>query len=52
MINRLHAHGLIRKIGRTYKYYLTKLGSQVITMGLDIKKLVVIPCLAGNLALA
>jgi len=51
MIKRLHAHGLIRKIGRTYKYYLTKLGSEVITMGLKIKELVVIPCLAGNLAL-
>jgi hypothetical protein len=52
MIKRLHAHGLIKKIGRTYKYYLTKLGTQVITMGLKIKELVVIPCLAGNLALA
>jgi hypothetical protein len=51
-IKRLHAHGLIRKIGCTYKYYLTKLGCQVITMGLKIKELVVIPCLAGNLALA
>jgi hypothetical protein len=34
-----------------YKYYLTKLGSQVITMGLKIKELVVIPHLAGNLSL-
>jgi hypothetical protein len=52
IIKRLHAHGLIRKIGSTYKYYLTKLGSQLLTMGLKIKELVVIPCLAGNLALA
>jgi hypothetical protein len=52
MIKRLHAHGLIRKIGHTYKYYLTKLGCQLITMGLKIKELVVIPCLAGNLTLA
>ena len=52
MIKRLHAHGLIRKVGHTYKYYLTELGSQVITMGLKIKELVIIPCLAGNLAMA
>jgi hypothetical protein len=50
-IKRLHVHGLIKKIGRTYKYYLTKLGSQVITTGLKIKELVIIPHLAGNLNL-
>lgn len=51
MIKRLHVHGLIRKIGHTYKYYLTKLGSQVITMGLKLKELVIIPNLAGHLVL-
>jgi len=52
MIRRLHVHGLIRKIGHTYKYYLTKFGSQVITMGLKLKELVIIPNLAGHLSLA
>ena len=51
MIKRLHVHGLIRKIGRTYKYYLTKFGSQVIAMGLKLKELVIIPNLADHLAL-
>ncbi len=51
MIRRLHVHGLIRKIGHTYKYYLTKFGSQVITMGLKLKELVIIPNLAGHLSL-
>jgi hypothetical protein len=32
-IKRLHVHGLIRKIGHTYKYYLSKLGSQLIPWG-------------------
>lgn len=45
-IKRLHVHGLIKKIGRTYKYYLTKLGQQVITLGLKLKKLFIIPELA------
>lgn len=51
-LKRLHVHGLIRKIGHTYKYYLTKFGSQVITMGLKLKELVIIPHLAGHLRLA
>jgi len=48
-IKRLHAHGLIRKIGHTYKYYVTKFGHQVITMGLKLKELVIIPELAAQL---
>lgn len=50
-IKRLHVHGLIRKIGRTYKYYLTKFGTQVIALGLKLKELVIIPHLAGHLSL-
>lgn len=51
ILKRLHLHGLIRKVGRTYKYYLTKLGSQIVTMGLKLKELVLIPALAGQLDL-
>jgi hypothetical protein len=51
-IKRLHVHGLIRKIGHTYKYYLSKFGSQLITMGLKLKELVIIPSLAGHMSLA
>ena len=52
IIKRLHVHGLIRKIAHTYKYYLTKFGKQVVTMGLKLKELVIIPHLAGHLNLA
>jgi DNA-binding PadR family transcriptional regulator len=50
MLKRLWSHGLIRKVGRTYKYYVTELGRTVITMGLKLKTLVVIPELARALA--
>lgn len=43
-------HGLIRKIGSTYKYYITELGRTVITMGLKLKNLVLIPELARAMA--
>ena len=49
-LKRLWSHGLIRKVGKTYKYYLTELGRTVITMGLKLKTLVVIPDLARALA--
>jgi len=32
---------------KNYKYYLTKLGKTIITTGLTIKEMVVIPELAG-----
>ncbi len=47
ILKRLHVHGLIKKIGHTYKYYLSKFGQQVILMGLKLKELVVIPGLAA-----
>jgi len=28
LLKRLRLHGLIKKIGRTYKYYLTRFGKQ------------------------
>ena len=48
-LKRLRLHGLIKRIGRTYKYYLTKLGRTVILMGLKLKELYVIPMLARDL---
>jgi hypothetical protein len=45
MIQRLRAHGLLKKIGKRYKYYLTKLGKTVVTTALKLRQLVVIPCL-------
>lgn len=50
LLKRLRLHGLIRKVGRTYKYYLTQFGKQVITTGLKLRELVVIPQLACGYA--
>ncbi len=49
LLKRLHVHGLIKKIGRTYKYYLTQTGQQVGLTALKLRELVVIPSLAGLL---
>ena len=46
MLKRLRTHGMIKKIGRTYKYYLTKIGRKVIISGLKMKELFLVPELA------
>jgi hypothetical protein len=46
VFKRLRLHGLIKKIGRTYKYYLTEFGRHVILTGLKLKNLFLIPALA------
>jgi hypothetical protein len=45
MIQRLRAPGLLKKIGKRYKYYLTKLGKIVVTTALKLRELFVIPSL-------
>jgi len=47
IIKRLHVHGLIKKVKGTYRYYLTKLGKAIISTGLMVKNLFVVPELAG-----
>jgi len=46
LLKRLRTHGLIKKIGRTYKYYLTRLGRCVTATALKLREFVVIPTLA------
>jgi DNA-binding HxlR family transcriptional regulator len=46
LLKRLRLHGLIKKIGKTYRYYITALGRQVILMVQKLKELVIIPELA------
>jgi hypothetical protein len=46
LISRLRAHGIIKKVGKCYKYYLTELGRQWTTMALKLREMVVIPSLA------
>ena len=48
LFKRLRLHGLIKKIGGAYKYYLTKLGKQTALTALKLRELVVIPSLAGT----
>jgi len=45
ILKRLRIFGLIKRIGKTYKYYLTKLGKSLIIAGEKIKELVLIPAL-------
>ena len=46
ILKRLRTHGLIKKIGRTYKYYLTKLGRNVVILALKLRRFTIIPELA------
>jgi hypothetical protein len=49
LLKRLHLHGLIKKVGHTYKYYLTETGRRIILTALKLRDLVVIPSLAEPL---
>ncbi len=50
LLKRLRTHGLIKKIGKRYKYYLTTLGRTVATTALKLRELVVIPLLSQPVA--
>jgi len=43
LLKRLRAHGVLKEIGRTYKYYLTKMGRAAVLAALKLRDLVVIP---------
>jgi len=43
LLKRLRTHGLIKKIGRTYKYYLTKLGQAAIIAATKLHATLVVP---------
>jgi hypothetical protein len=45
---RLRLHGIIKKVGKTYKYYLSSFGKQVIAAGLSFKNITLIPALSRN----
>ena len=49
MLKRLRVHKLIKRVGKTYKYYLTKLGRQVVVAALRVRELEVVPILAEAL---
>ena len=45
LIKRLNVFGLIKKAGKTYKYYLTKLGKELVITAERLKETVLIPSL-------
>lgn len=45
LIKRLNVFGLIKKVGKTYKYYLTKLGKEIVITAEKLKETVLIPAL-------
>jgi hypothetical protein len=48
LFKRLRVHGLIKKIGRTYKYYLTRLGRAAVACALRLRQETVVPALAAG----
>jgi len=46
IFKRLRLHGLIKKVGKTYRYYVTALGRQVIVAGLGFKNMTLVPQLS------
>jgi hypothetical protein len=48
LLKRLRVHGLVKKIGRTYKYYLTCLGRSVVACALRLRQEMVVPALANS----
>ena len=48
ILKRLRLHGLAKRIGGTYRYYLTTLGRLALTAGLKLKQLFIIPELAHD----
>jgi hypothetical protein len=49
-LKRLRVHGLIKRIGRRYKYYITELGRRAVITGLKLRELFVFPQLAAPVA--
>lgn len=50
LLKRLRVHGLIKRVGKHYRYYLTDFGRQVAILALKLREMVIIPDLAFNLA--
>jgi len=48
LLKRLRVHGLLKKVGRRYKYYLTALGQQVATLVLKLREQLARPALAAT----
>lgn len=47
LLKRLRVHGLIKRTGHRYKYYLTKFGRQAAIMALKLREMVILPAFAA-----
>jgi hypothetical protein len=48
VLKRLRSHGLIKKIGHCYKYYLTALGRRVVATAVRLRQTTIIPSLCTS----
>jgi hypothetical protein len=48
LLKLLRVHGIVKKVGRTYKYYLTRLGRSLIACALRLREDTVVPSLANG----
>lgn len=48
LFKRLRVHGLIKRAGKRYRYYLTDFGRRVATTSLKMREMVIIPQLASR----
>ena len=46
LLKRLRVHGVIKKVGKHYKYYLTDFGREAACLALKLREMVIIPDLA------
>jgi len=49
LLKRLRTHGIIKKTGKSYKYYVTGIGRRLVLAGIMIKDMFLIPKLRGQL---
>jgi hypothetical protein len=47
LLKRLRIHGLIKRVGKRYRYYLTDFGRQAVALALKLRELVAIPQMAS-----
>lgn len=52
LIKRLRMHGLIKRVQKTYRYYLTRLGKKVTTTALKLRTMFIIPALTEPAAVS
>lgn len=48
LLKRLRVHGIIKRAGKRYRYYLGDLGRRAVALALKLRELVVIPALADG----